>query len=315
MKTTQKNEKLSVVTDLIRRGVVKIDERYEGKTPLMFACENGHSQIAHALIEAGADVNASYPINGMTSLMWASQNGYLSIVQELLAHRADVNAKTTMNDDSRGSTAIMRASQHGYSAIVEELLRHDANPNAACINGATALMMASQYGHIEPVRQLLAHGANVNAELTTGETALMLACWKGHANILRELLAHGANVNAVSKVSGDSGLILATDHHHEEVVKVLCQSGVDQTIVNKDGKKAIDYADNAMKLILSDCTVEPVRAPRSIQTPIQPQPQTPSLPGAVEEETGNNVPLLRNGLRQRKGGSRRTRKTRRKSRR
>ena len=44
----------------------------------MFAAQNGHQQVARALLEAGADVNATEE-DDYTALMFACQNGHLEV--------------------------------------------------------------------------------------------------------------------------------------------------------------------------------------------------------------------------------------------
>ena len=52
----------------------------------MKACENGHEQIARALLEAGADRNMA--VSGWTALMFANNNGLTAICKLLDIPRA-----------------------------------------------------------------------------------------------------------------------------------------------------------------------------------------------------------------------------------
>src|SRR2546422_2234588 len=58
-----------------------------GWTPLMIAAAEGHAETVSALVEGGANVNATNAL-GRTALMFASSYGFLAIVQDLLDHRA-----------------------------------------------------------------------------------------------------------------------------------------------------------------------------------------------------------------------------------
>ena len=68
-----------------------------GWTPLMAALFHDHTNVAHYLIEAGADLNIR-DREGETALMHAIANGDqdLEVVKDLIAHGADVNAKDRM---------------------------------------------------------------------------------------------------------------------------------------------------------------------------------------------------------------------------
>jgi len=66
----------------------------------------------NALLVKGAEVNAKAS-DGYTALLWASENGHSEVVKALLAKGAEVNAKT-----NNGATALMAASQNGHSEVV-----------------------------------------------------------------------------------------------------------------------------------------------------------------------------------------------------
>ena len=73
----------------------------------------GDTILAHRLIDAGADVNASDNAGG-TALMLAEQNGHTEIARLLIDAQADVNAK---NHQSR--TALMKAAKSRHTQTRE----------------------------------------------------------------------------------------------------------------------------------------------------------------------------------------------------
>jgi len=84
-------------------------------------------ETAKALLDAGADVNATFLADGETALMVASRSGSVETVKLLLDSGAKVNAKETL----RGTTALIWAAEQGHDKIVSLLLSRGADPAAA----------------------------------------------------------------------------------------------------------------------------------------------------------------------------------------
>lgn len=117
-----------------------------GKTALMCAAQNGHTDIVRLLIEKGADVNTVAAGTG-TALMDAAGNGHADIVRILLEKGANVNVNV-------GGTALMFAAREGNADIVRALLKKGADLNAMDSVGYTALSLAEARGHADVVRVL-----------------------------------------------------------------------------------------------------------------------------------------------------------------
>jgi ankyrin repeat protein len=122
----------------------------EGWTPLMIAAAEGHAEAVSALVEGGADVNATNAL-GRTALMFASSYGFLPIVNDLLVHRADPNI---VPKDSTGWTALIAAAHNGHREVVTMLLGHGADASIADKQGKTALAWAEARGHVEVAQAL-----------------------------------------------------------------------------------------------------------------------------------------------------------------
>jgi uncharacterized protein len=129
------------------------------------------------------------------------------------------------------NTALHVASRNGHTEIVEMLLEKGADVNAKTNEGITALIRASEKGHTETVARLLEKGADVNAKDSDGWTALMWASRNGHAETVTILLEEGADVNAKDNYFlGSTALDIAIKKEHPEIVKLLKQSIVTQTL-------------------------------------------------------------------------------------
>ena len=89
----------------------------DGFTPLMYAAMNGHLEVAKALLEGGANVDARTH-DSRTALMLAAKNGRLRIVQLLLRYNADVNLET-----DAGWTALAFSEDHEviHSMLLAEM--------------------------------------------------------------------------------------------------------------------------------------------------------------------------------------------------
>lgn len=106
-------------------------------TALHHAAMLGKSGSIDALVEAGADVEATNPDNGCTALHWAAKKGHCEAMITLLRHGADVDAA-----DYDGRTPLHRACSvddpHATEAA-ELLLIWGADDTAINKNGACAL--------------------------------------------------------------------------------------------------------------------------------------------------------------------------------
>jgi Ankyrin repeats (3 copies)/Ankyrin repeat len=116
-----------------------------GWTPLMIAAAEGHAETVSALVEAGANVNATNAL-GRTALTFASSYGLAAIVKVLLDHHADPNI---IPKDSTGWTAVIAAAHNGHLEVVRLLLDHGADVSIQDKQGRTALAWAQAQGHAD----------------------------------------------------------------------------------------------------------------------------------------------------------------------
>jgi ankyrin repeat protein len=120
----------------------------QGRTALLLATQANAVDIARALIEAGADVNAR---DGMkdTPFLYAGAEGRDEILKLILA-----TGKANLGDTNRyGGTALIPAAHHGHPTTVAILL--DAGLDVDHVNnlGWTALLEAVILGDGGPIYQ------------------------------------------------------------------------------------------------------------------------------------------------------------------
>lgn len=193
---------------------------FAADAPLADAAEKPDAAAIRALLEQGAEVNASQA-DGMTALHWAVHHDDLSTVEKLLA--AGANAKTA---NRYGVTPLALACTNGNGDIVERLLASGADPNSTLPGGETALMTAARTGRLAPVKALIKRGADVNARERKGQTALMWAAAEGNLEVVDELLKSGADFRTSLK-SGFTPFFFAVREGRAEVALRLLEAGID----------------------------------------------------------------------------------------
>ena len=93
-----------------------------------------------------------------------------------------------------GWTPLMYAAYVGHDNIVNLLLEYNVNVNARTAKlGATSLMLAASCGNESIVYFLLQNGAKIDAQDNRGWTGLHYATFQGHQNVVKLLLESGAN--------------------------------------------------------------------------------------------------------------------------
>jgi hypothetical protein len=164
-----------------------------------YAAENGHAEVAHALIDANASVDQLSSESGCSALFVASQNGHADVVRVLLDGQAKVDQTTKDN-----CAPLLVAAQYGHTSAVAMLLGASADANKrGGEDGQTPLVLACQRGHADVVRLLCKASADVDMAMqATGVTPLVAAAHNGHAEVARLLVESGANAGKAVRACG-----------------------------------------------------------------------------------------------------------------
>ena len=126
--------------------------------------------VAEALLDAGADANATSPLNGFRPIHLAAMPNRVEMIRVLVSRGANVNSLTETCPEIR--LARSGENQSGQNAALLGPIRG---------NGCTPLMVAAGEGFIEATECLLEMNADPTLENDLGMTAIDFAKQHFHA--------------------------------------------------------------------------------------------------------------------------------------
>ena len=171
------------------------------KTPLHWAAEKNHKELAALLVAARAEVETETTW-GMTPLAWAANMGSNDVAEILLARGARCTmwaaAGLGMLDRVKSfweSPATLKpgAGQSRSRRDDEGRWGKAPPPESYPELISDAFYIAGRNGHIEVMAFLLERGADINCRGFFGGTGLHWAAINGHKAAVRWLLDHGAD--------------------------------------------------------------------------------------------------------------------------
>ena len=226
-----------------RGGVRPVAFRVPPTSPLTIAVQNGHFELAIALIDAGANPNDvrtgftplhmipgvrkpdSSDISDPAPPTGSGRLSSLEFVREIVKRGANVNFRlpqgapkqpnTSSSIGSEGATPFLFAADREDVPLMRLLLELGADPLLPNSNGTTPLMAAAGVGTAEPQEE-------------AGEESEALEA-------VKMLLDVGADVNTVDK-NGDTAMHGAAYNISPLVVKLLADRGADPQIWKNPNK-------------------------------------------------------------------------------
>ena len=179
--------------------------------------------IAEALVDAGADVNDSFPAEPGSEHRLSALYGALGHANNMALAEWLLARGATPDDDE----SLYHATELGHHDGLKLLIRHGVKTA-----GTNALLRAMDFGDVEAVRLLLAHGADPNEGLqphpsgqpVTGSPALHHAARRWCSGAMVDLLLdHGAD--ARSPHQGRSAYAFARVMGAQAVSETLARRG------------------------------------------------------------------------------------------
>ena len=162
--------------------------------PLFGGAYFGLTPIVKKVLEVGCDISAM-DSDAKTPLHWACERGHLDVAALLIHNGANISGQCF-----DGRTSMHLAVQNNHVPLVKQLLALGANPNAAAFDGRTALHLAVEANHTEITQILLDAGADATERSTSGFNAFQLASQLTTQSALRILMnSAAAPENLLSK--------------------------------------------------------------------------------------------------------------------
>ena len=259
-------------------------EQMGGLSALLVAVRDGQSDAAGALLDAGVDINQTSDTDHATPLILALINGHYDLAHYLLERGADPKLATSDGVAPLFALIDVQWAPHTwypqpvianeketYLELAKELLQRGADPNAAIakrlwfrsfandetwfdVEGSTPFLRAALAGDLAAMQLLFEHGANPNAQTKSDDTPLMVAAgigwaayWTSNAatarlDAVKFCLDHGAKVNA-KDAKGYRALDGAAFRGDNAMVKYLIAAGADIHTTTKDGDTVADLAN------------------------------------------------------------------------
>ena len=161
------------------------------KRAFLLAVAGGHNEVARALIDAGADINA-VAVNMDTPWMLAGALGRAEMLAQMLPKGPNYALRNRF-----GGNALIPACERGHVEAVEVLLKSKIPIDHVNNLGWTCLLEIVILGsdgprHVKVLDMVLAAGANVNIADKDGVTPLQHARKRGFKELAKRLEAKGA---------------------------------------------------------------------------------------------------------------------------
>lgn len=171
--------------------------RKNGDPPLHLAVKNNNLSRVESLLKRGANPNQKDNL-GFTPLHIGAYFGHKDITMLLIHSGAMLNVETT-----NGNTPAQLAIQQGHIELVKEFYNKGWDINYLNQSHSTAIHTAAEYSQYDLVSFLIEKGAEVNARSKYSRTPLHCAFYNDNDSIANLLIQKGAQPNMIGKNASD----------------------------------------------------------------------------------------------------------------
>ncbi len=217
-----------------------------GETALHYAARAGNPEIALALVEKGAGVDARESVKGQTPLMFAAAYGRTGVARALLRAGADPSIRTHVVDYpamAREDRELIEQRDRRLSALFGGNVASDAPVDGTRQDEEEG----DEAGEDETEEERSAGKAAARGQTRTrlsydqlvgkqgGNTALHYAVREGHRDVARALLEGGADIDRVTAGDLSSALLVATLNGRFDLAMWLLEQGADPNLQSDPG--------------------------------------------------------------------------------
>jgi ankyrin repeat protein len=211
---------------LLSNGANPNAEEMIGGSPFSRACISGHTDIAEALLEAGAEIFGETVMDKNT--------GY-SYNPDLYQDKDETPGLSTY----KYCVALFSVASTGKPEVIDYLITKGCDINQIDLNGETLIHKACFSRNNETLAHLISLGVDLNASKgiinsnkdSRGETALHYAVSKNNAEAVKLLLDNGADPNITEYFNGrehnwkNTPLDIVSEQKDSEIYKLLLEYG------------------------------------------------------------------------------------------
>jgi len=198
---------------------------YQEKTPLTYALQNNHPDVADYLFERGAklQIAASGTSGGRPDVLEiVCENGNIEAVKWVVEHGYPL-------DEERLQKAMSEAARNDHIDVLKYFL-FDLKADINSEYYFSTVLGCAGIASFETVKFLIDNGANINGGKDNIWTPLDRAVSSNRADMVLYLIEQGADVNLVGTDDGytpSRPLTVAIQNGYFEIVKILVEHGAE----------------------------------------------------------------------------------------
>ncbi|XP_033631150.1 transient receptor potential cation channel subfamily A member 1-like [Asterias rubens] len=250
-----KSERAAIVNQLNKKGF----------SALHLAAQSNNLEEMTELLDSYADVDITSTEVGLTPLHFAARYGCTQAVRALINHGANCDASTT-----NGQRPIHLAARRGLADVIQVLMEADKGQvNVRNNDLITPLHMVALNGNVEALRLLITYGAKIDVKDINNISPIMLSVSSGHLDmtetILKTASSQDLSTNDILEDTdneGNSLLHAAAKNGHAKLVEFLLRNGASVDVQKNSGQTPLHLAavmgfvDMAAMMIEYEATIE-----------------------------------------------------------
>ncbi|MDF1677872.1 MAG: ankyrin repeat domain-containing protein [Legionellaceae bacterium] len=271
---------VSILAELLNRGIDLAQTDTEGKTLAHFAAEYGHLRVLRFLAEKDAPIHARNHL-GSGPIFFAASKGQAHVIDELVKRGSDVNQV-----NKKGYTPAFIAAYNGRSNVLAKLAQYGVDLTQRAPDGRTLIEVAKARGHRKAVAELEKHTATA-ATLTQTKARYKAVIASIKAPMLvAPLIAHLKNLQHICEKKE-----LSSEHQNieklcQDMIQVLnTPSSLDQkiAILTRLISRTASPTSIAASAHLTTLPNLKLSAQKSLQAMVQALSEAPQNPDALDK--------------------------------